>query len=70
MQLNKLNYKPIDLVRQKESVWIENFKGKDLSDDEIVQAMIQFPILIERPIVVFENTAIVARPSEKLNEFI
>ena len=45
-------------------------KGKDLSDDEIVQAMIQFPILIERPIVVFENTAIVARPSEKLNEFI
>ena len=68
--LNKLNYKPIDLVRQKESVWIENFKGKDLSDDEIVQAMIQFPILIERPIVVFENTAIVARPAEKLNEFI
>ena len=68
--LTKLNYSPLDLIRQKESVWIENFKGKELSEEEIVHAMIKFPILIERPIVVFENNAIVARPVEKLNEYI
>ncbi|MDD3003720.1 arsenate reductase family protein [Flavobacterium sp.] len=68
--LTKLNYQPLDLVRQKESVWIENFKGKNLSDDAIIHAMIEFPILIERPIIIFENTAIVARPVEKLNQYI
>ena len=79
-QLRKQGYSYIEINDVKELE--ENFrsqvnlhnkvelKGKDLSDEEIVQAMIQFTIIIERPIVVFENTAIVARPAEKLNEFI
>ena len=64
--LSKLNYKPIDLIRKKEKIWIENFKGKTLSDDEIIQAMLQNPKLIERPIIVYENKAVVARPTEKI----
>ena len=65
--MKKLNYKPIDLVRQKEKIWIENFKSKTLSDDEIINAMVDFPVLIERPIVVFNEKAVVARPLERIN---
>ncbi|WP_310557823.1 arsenate reductase (glutaredoxin) [Flavobacterium sp.] len=64
--IKKLNIKPIELVRQKEKIWIENFKNKQLSDDEIIQAMITNPILIERPIVIKGNKAVIARPKEKV----
>lgn len=60
----KLGIKPIELVRKGETVWKENFKGKDLSDDEIIKAMTVYPKLIERPIVISENKAIVGRPPE------
>ena len=63
--IEKLAIKPIELVRQKEKIWIENFKGKIVSDNEIIQAMISNPILIERPIVTNGNKAIIARPFEK-----
>lgn len=68
--LKKLNYKPLELVRTKEAIWIENFKGKNLSDKEIIEAMIQNPKLIERPIVINGNKAIVARPKEKIKEIL
>ena len=64
--IKKLGVKPIELVRRKEKIWIENFKNKPLSDDEIIQAMISNPILIERPIVINGNKAIIARPLEKV----
>lgn len=63
--IQKLDIKPIELVRQKEKIWVENFKGKEMSDDEVIQAMILNPILIERPIVINGNKAIIARPIEK-----
>ena len=68
--LKKLQYKPIELVRQKESIWIENFKSKNLSDKEIIKALVEFPQLIERPILIFENKAIVARTPERVTSFI
>jgi arsenate reductase (glutaredoxin) len=64
----KLKIKPIDLVRKKEAVWIENFKNKSLSDVEIIQAMVQHPILIERPIIVSETNACIARTPEAFEE--
>lgn len=64
--IKKLEIKPIELVRRKEKIWTENFKDKQLSDDEIIQAMISNPILIERPIVINGNKAIIARPLEKV----
>jgi arsenate reductase (glutaredoxin) len=63
--IKKLGIKPIELVRQKEKIWIENFKDKKMTDDEIIKAMILNPILIERPIVINGNKAIIARPFEK-----
>ncbi|HUM53226.1 MAG TPA: arsenate reductase (glutaredoxin) [Chitinophagales bacterium] len=66
--IKKLKIKPHNLVRTKEAVYIENYKGKTLSDDEWIQAMHEHPILIERPIVINGNKAVVARPPEKVNE--
>lgn len=68
--LTKLNKKPLELVRQKEKIWIENFKDQKMNDEQIIQAMITNPILIERPIVIQENEAIVGRDLEKVAAFI
>jgi len=68
--VKKLNIKPIDLVRKKEVIWKDNYKDKSLTDDQIINALGQHPILIERPIVIDGNYAIVAREIEKLNDFI
>jgi arsenate reductase (glutaredoxin) len=68
--LKKLNYKPLELIRTKEKIWIENYKNKNLSDDAIIEAMILNPKLIERPIIVNGNKAIVARPKEKIKEIL
>lgn len=51
-----------DLVRKNESVWKEKFKSKTLSDDEFIDAMISYPKLIERPIIVNNDRAVIARP--------
>ena len=54
------------LVRKNEAIWKENFKGKVLSDDDIVDAMVQYPKLIERPIVVNKNKAVIGRPPQDI----
>lgn len=68
--ISKLKIKPIGLVRQKEEVWTDNFAGKDLTDEEIIDALRKHPILIERPIVVNGRKAVIARPVERINEII
>ena len=68
--LKKLKIKPIELVRQKETVWIENYKGKSLSDSEIIKALAIHPLLIERPIVINGEKAIIGREINKLKDFI
>lgn len=68
--IKKLNCKPIEIVRVKEKNWIENFKGKIMSDDEIIQAMVSNPILIERPIVIKGEKAIIGRILEEVSQFI
>lgn len=65
--IEKLNIKPLELVRQKEKIWIENFKDVPMTDEEIILAMITNPILIERPILINGDKATIARPLEKIN---
>lgn len=64
--IKKLNIKPIELVRTKEKEWIDNFKDKKMSDKKIIEAMIKFPKLIERPIVINGDKAVIARPTETI----
>jgi len=68
--INLLGIAPIDLVRKNEAIWKENFKGKTLSNDEIIQAMAENPKLIERPIVVNGDKATVGRPPENIRQII
>lgn len=62
--INLLNIKPIDLIRKNESIWKEKFKGKNLSEKELIEIMVANPKLIERPIVINGNKAIIGRPPE------
>jgi arsenate reductase len=68
--LKKLQLKPHDIIRTKEAIYLEQYKGKTLTDAEWIEVMHQHPILIERPIVINGNKAIVARPPEKVNEIL
>ncbi|WP_274475485.1 arsenate reductase (glutaredoxin) [Mangrovimonas aestuarii] len=68
--IEQLDIKPIDLVRKNETIWKENYKGKDLSDQEVITAMVENPKLIERPIVVNKGKAVIGRPPEKINSII
>lgn len=64
--IDLLGISPIELVRKNEAIWKENYKGKELSDSDIIQAMIENPKLIERPIVINNDKAIVGRPPENI----
>jgi len=61
-----LEITPIQLIRKTESIWKERFKGKEMSDAEIIEAMISNPKLIERPIVINNNKAVIGRPPENI----
>lgn len=66
--IQKLNIQPIELVRTKETIWKENYKDLELSADQIIQAMVENPRLIERPIVLNKEKAVVARPTENIEQ--
>ncbi|MET3731148.1 arsenate reductase (glutaredoxin) [Moheibacter stercoris] len=68
--IEKLKTQPIDLVRKNETIWKENFKGKELSDQEILEAMAEFPNLIERPIVIHNGKAVIGRPPSLINDIL
>ena len=59
-----LKIKPIELVRKNEPEWKELYKGKELTDAEVINAMVKHPKLIERPIVVNGDKAAIGRPLE------
>ena len=64
--LSKLNVPVLDIVRKSESAFKSLLKGKDLSEDEIIDILLENPKLIERPIVEWGANAVVARPLENL----
>ena len=68
--LTKLEIEPIELVRKNESIWKENYKGKDLSREQVIEALAKHPKLIERPIVIVGDKAVVGRPPEKILEIL
>jgi len=68
--LKKLGFSPIQLVRKNEAIWKEDYKGKDLSDIEIIKAMAMHPKLIERPIVIKDDRAVIGRPPENIEELL
>ena len=68
--ISKLDIKALDLVRKNEKEWKDNFKGREMKEDEIVAAMAAHPKLIERPIVISGDRAVIGRPPENIHELI
>ena len=68
--LSKLDMNAMDLVRKNEKEWKENFKGQEMSEEEVVAAMVAHPKLIERPIVISGDRAVVGRPPENINQLL
>ena len=65
-----LGIEPLALVRKNEAIWKERFKGKELSDMELIKAMVENPKLIQRPIVVKQKKAVLGRPPENVLKLI
>ena len=68
--LTKLGIRPEQLIRRSEDVFKANYAGKSLSDEAWLDALVTHPILIERPIVVLGDKAIIARPPENVLDLI
>ncbi len=64
--LTKLNIAAKELLRKGEAAFKENFEGKELTEEQWIDAMVQYPELIQRPIVVKGDKAVIGRPIEKV----
>ena len=69
--LDKLGMKAPELLRKGETEYKElNLSNPSKSEEEIIQAMVKFPNLIERPIVITQQRAIIGRPPENVLKLI
>ena len=69
--LEKLSLKPRDILRKSEQDYKDNnLKREDFSDNELIDYMVKYPKLIERPIVIKEDRAVLGRPPENVLELI
>ena len=64
--LAKLGMQAADLVRRGESVYQEHFADRELDEEQWLEALVAYPILIERPIIVSGDHAVIGRPPEKV----
>ena len=69
--LSKLELSIRDILRTREDEYINNnLKNQNLSDDKLIEFLIRFPKLLQRPIVVKNNKAIIGRPPENILNFL
>jgi len=68
--LKQLGLKAEDLLRKKEPLFIEKYKNKKLSNAEWIKVMCKNPVLIERPIAIEGNKAVIGRPAERVIEIL
>ncbi len=64
--VKQLGIKPIELLRRGESIFREHYADRNLDDDDALDAMVVHPVLIERPIVVVGERAVIGRPPERV----
>jgi arsenate reductase len=69
--VKKLGLAPVDLLRTTEKAYIDGkYQANLMSDDEIIEAIAKHPSLLQRPIVICGNKAIISRPPIKVMDFI
>ncbi len=68
--LKMLGITPIELMRSGEAIFKEKIKGKNLTDEQLLSAMLENPILIQRPIIINGDKAVIARNEEAIESII
>ncbi len=68
--LKKLGINAKDLLRKGETIFKEKYKGNEFTEDEWIKIMIENPTLIERPIVVKGDKAVLGRPPENVKKLV
>ena len=68
--LRKLGLSAETLVRKGEDIFKSRYAGRELSEDGWIEAMIENPVLIERPIVVRGERAVIGRPPETVQQLL
>jgi len=69
--LRMLDMEPRELMRSKEKEFRElGLKDESLSRDQLIAAMIEYPRLIERPVAISGNRAVLGRPTERVLELL
>ena len=68
--MEKSGKKPVDFIRKQEKIYRDLYRGKDFSDDEWIEILAANPRLLERPVVINEDKAVVANPPEKLDQIL
>ena len=64
--IQQLGVSALELIRKNEPVWKQNYKGKTLTEDELITAMVNNPKLIERPIAIKNGKAVIGRPPSEV----
>ena len=68
--LKKLGMSPRELMRTKEAIYRELGLKEVTEDEKLIEAMAEHPRLIERPIVIRGEKAVVARPENRIDEIL
>ena len=68
--LKKLQLPATEILRKIEPLYIEQYEGKEMSEDEWLETIVANPVLLQRPIVVNGDKAVIPRPPEKLLEIL
>ena len=64
--IQQLGVSVLELIRKNETVWKQSYKGKTLTEDELITAMVNNPKLIERPIAIKNGKAVIGRPPQEV----
>ena len=68
--LGKLGLKAHEVIRTKEEVYSQLGLSPDSNEEELLAAIIKYPILLERPIVVKDKQAVIGRPPENVKQLL
>ncbi len=64
--LKMLNKKPMEMIRKQEAIFKQEIKGKEFTDEQLIDMMVKNPKLINRPIVVKDNQAVWGDPADSI----